>query len=133
MLAADHGHTPVPDYINLADHPPLAEALRCGPGGEGRFAYLYLRYDYRDQVIEYLNSTLADRVTTLIPTDALRAGLFGPEAPYRESGPRLGDLGVVLRRGVALGNRPLPSTAAVSRHGGLSEREMLVPLIMRVL
>jgi len=133
MLAADHGHTPVPDYIDINEHPPLHEALRCAPGGEGRFAHLYLRYGYREQAIAYLRERLGKKVAPLIASEALAAGVFGPEPPFAETGPRLGDLTVIARSGLVIGNRPRHSSSSVSRHGGLSEREMLVPLIMRML
>lgn len=132
MLVADHGHTPVPDYVSVADHPPLAEALRCGLGGEGRFAHLYLRHDYRQQVADYLRDHFADRLAPLVPSEALCAGLFGRQPPHPETGARLGDLSVIAREGWHIGDRTRAPFGSVSRHGGLSAREMLVPLLMRV-
>ncbi|MEB2288340.1 MAG: alkaline phosphatase family protein [Anaerolineae bacterium] len=133
MLVADHGHSPVRERIDLSAHPPLAEALRCGPGGEGRFAYLYLRHDYRTSVRDYVREHLGDRLATFDPAEALRAGLFGPEAPHTETGPRLGDLTLVAREGVVIQEGPRAGFVSASRHGGLSAREMLVPLVMRMM
>jgi hypothetical protein len=133
MLVADHGHSPVREHLDLSAHPPLAEALRCGLGGEGRFAHVYLRHDYRAGVRDYLREHLSDRVAALDPAEALRAGLFGPEMPHPETGARLGDLTLVAREGVVLDERPRQGAASASRHGGLSAREMLVPLLMRML
>lgn len=133
MLAADHGHTPIPDTIQIPDHPLLAEALRCGMGGEGRFRYLYLRHGYRDPVIDYMRAALGDQVTYLLPEDALAAGLFGPEALHPEAAARIGDLIVVARQGVTIVERPRGSLYPMSQHGGLSDREMLVPLLLRLL
>jgi hypothetical protein len=133
MLTSDHGHTSTPDYVGVTEHAPLVEALRCGLGGEGRFALLYLRHGYRDEVAGYLETHLGDKVAAVVPSEALKAGLFGPETPYAETGPRLGDLAVIARQGVTLGERPLKPGLPLSRHGGLSDREMLVPLLLRVL
>lgn len=133
MLAADHGHSPVREQLDLSAHPPLAEALRCGLGGEGRFAHLYLRHDYCAGAREYVREQLGDRVAVFDPAEALRAGLFGPEAPHTETGPRLGDLTLVAREGVVIEDRSRAGSVSVSRHGGLSAREMLVPLVVRVL
>jgi hypothetical protein len=132
MLAADHGHTPVPDHVNVSDHPPLAEALRCGLGGEGRFTHMYLRHDYRQQAVEYVRDHFADRLACLNPSDALCAGLYGTQPPHPETGARLGDLTLIARAGWHVGARAPSSWGSVSRHGGLSDREMLVPLLMRV-
>jgi hypothetical protein len=133
MLAADHGHTPVPHYVDLTEYAPLADAMRCGLGGEGRFAYCYLRHDTRAQVIDLIAAHLSDRIAPLIPAEALAAGLFGPEPPYAETGARLGDLALLAREGVALGDRPARVSLPASRHGGLSAREMLVPLLLRMM
>jgi hypothetical protein len=132
MLAADHGHAPVPDYVDLSEHPLLVEALRCAPGGEGRFAYLYLRHDYCQPVMEYVSAHLGHQIAAVNTAEALAAGLFGPEPPYGESGARLGDLALMARLGSAVGDKPRRVNAPTSRHGGLSDREMLVPLLMRI-
>jgi len=133
MLVADHGHAPVREYLDLSQHPPVMEALRCGLGGEGRLAHLYLRHDFRQVVCAYLAERFSGQVATLAPADALAAGLYGPEAIYSETGPRLGDLTLIAREGIVIGERPHPGNGALSRHGGLSAREMLVPLLMRLL
>ena len=58
---------------------------------------------------------------------ALKAGLMGnPIAP--ESYSRAGDMLVLPRRDHALQRHP-PELSLVGRHGGLSQAEMLVPLI----
>jgi hypothetical protein len=131
MLAADHGHTPVPDYIDLTEHAPIRDALRCGPGGEGRFAHLYLRHDFRQPVIDYVQMRLNHQIAAVKPADALAAGLFGPAPPYTETAPRLGDLTLIARAGVSVGDASRRPSLPVSRHGGLSDREMLVPLLIR--
>ncbi|MBN2302906.1 MAG: alkaline phosphatase family protein [Anaerolineae bacterium] len=141
MFAADHGHTPIPTAVNLSDHPLLSDALRCWPGGESRFAYLYLRSDYRDAVIDYVRQYLGDKIAVLPSAEALQAGLFGPNsatdphpggyAPHPEAGARLGDVILVARKGVAIHTRPAHRWSSVSRHGSLTAREMLVPLLLR--
>lgn len=132
MLAADHGHIPITSATSLPDHPALLDALRVNPGGEDRFTYLYLRGDQQAAVAEYVRAHLGDSVAVVDPAAALRAGLFGPETPYRETAPRLGDLTLIARSGHAVSMRTGPG-GPVSRHGGLSAREMLVPLLMRTL
>jgi hypothetical protein len=131
ILAADHGHTPTPDHVDLSAHPLLIEAQRCGMGGEGRFTYLYLRNDYRQAVMDYITGHLGDKIAAVLPSEALAAGLFGPEHPYAESGARLGDLLLIARQGVAISQELRRMPGPVSRHGGLSAQEMLVPLLMR--
>ena len=133
MLVADHGHSPITEYVNIHDHAPLAEALRCGLGGQARLVNLYLREGYRAQVEDYFREQMPDKFITLRPADAQAAGLFGAETPHPESAARLGDLIVIPREGDALIEKRPGSLAPVSRHGGLSAREMLVPLLIRTL
>lgn len=133
MLVADHGHSPITEYVNIYDHAPLSEALRCGLGGQARLANLYLREGYREQVEDYFRERLPDQFITVRPADAQAAGLFGTETPHPEAGARMGDLIVIAREGFALTEKRPGAMASVSRHGGLSAREMIVPLLMRTL
>lgn len=135
MLAADHGHSPVPEHIDIAGHPLLADALRCGLGGEARFSYLYTRHDHYAAALDYGRANLSDCVAVLEAPAALEAGLFGDGAIHPEAGARLGDLVLAARGGYSIldstgGARPRPP---LSKHGGLSDREMLVPLLVRAL
>lgn len=131
LLVADHGHAAVTEHVVLSEHAPLAEALRCAPGGESRLAYLYLRHDYRPAVMDYIGAHLGDKVAAILPQEALAAGLFGPGAAHAETGPRLGDLVLVAREGVSIDLHAPRANASRSKHGGLSAREMLVPLLAR--
>ncbi len=133
MLAADHGHTPITEVLNIAEHPPVLNGLRAGLGGDGRFTHLYLRADHKVTVADYLRAHCADQVAVLDPAEALPAGLYGPDEVYPEAEARLGDLSLLARAGVAISDRALPTFAPLSRHAGLSDREMLVPLLMRVI
>ncbi|MBN1564671.1 MAG: alkaline phosphatase family protein [Anaerolineae bacterium] len=131
ILMADHGHTSVPDHVDLSEHEAIKAALRCAPGGDSRFAHLYLRHDFRQPVIDTVRRDLGHQIATLNPADALAAGLFGPDAPYAETAPRLGDLTLIARAGVAMGHGPRHASFPYSMHAGLSDREMLVPLLLR--
>lgn len=132
MFAADHGHAPIDNTVILGNHAPVYDARRAGPGGEGRFTYLYLRDGLRAQVEDHIAAHLGDQIVTLRPDQALRAGLFGPEDPHPETAARLGDLTLVARHGTSIFEQT-PTYTSMSRHGALSAREMLVPLIMRMM
>lgn len=131
MLVADHGHTPISDVVALPSHAPISDGQRAGLGGESRFAHLYLRADYRETVAAYVREHLGDKLAAVDPAAALAAGLYSEDAPYSETGPRLGDLTLIARAGIVVSERARAANGSVSRHGGLSDREMLVPLLMR--
>jgi len=131
MLVADHGHSPVSDAVVLRDHPALMDTLRCPPGGDSRFAHLYLRHDTRAEAQAYVAEQFPDRLLALDTAAAIRAGLFGTDRIYPEAVARLGDLTLVAREGT-MGVEQVRSEP-LSKHAGLSAREMLVPLLMRLI
>lgn len=133
LFLADHGHYNADRFLHLpADDraAPIYEALQCPLSGEGRLPYLHLRVDHRQAVIDCVTQEYGDWLLPLDPAAALAAGLFGPGEPYAETPHRLGDLILVPRLGWALDD-PDYGRGNVSRHGGLSDWEMLVPLLWR--
>ena len=100
--------------------------------GEQRLGFLHLRGGQRQTVIDCLEGEFADTMTWLDPAEALAAGLFGPEPPYDETIHRLGDLIVVPRLGWRVDDGiQLPTNPLISVHGGLSDWEMLTPLLWK--
>lgn len=133
ILLADHGHLDDQQTVDLDKAPhaaPIKAAMRGSLGGETRFGYLYIRDAYRQQVIETLERDFADSLTWVDAAAALEAGLFGGGAVYEETPHRLGDLIVIARPGFALVDKA-HKYQVISRHGGLSAWEMLVPLIWK--
>lgn len=133
MILADHGHHDVPNavYLDQDDNAtPILEAMRGGTGAEGRFSYLYLRDSQKQIVKDTIDRHFSDVLTWIEPQAALEAGLFGNGIPYTETSHRIGDLIVLSRLNWQLGD-PVRSFTTVSRHGGLSEWEMLIPLLWK--
>ncbi len=133
MFVADHGHHDAPHHIDLVEDKlaePIYGAMRGGSGAESRFTYLYLREGQKQQVIDTVEEHFAENLTWIDPGTALEAGLFGPGQPYKETNHRLGDLILISRLNWRT-SEPTRAFSSVSRHGGLSEWEMLIPLIWR--
>jgi hypothetical protein len=130
LLAADHGGvtTPSREAIKLDDHPVLRDALSLPPMGESRVPFLHTRGDTLEQVRMYVQERLGQAFVTLTREQVLASGLLGTGPMYAETPHRLGDL-----IGLARGNHYLARTKRQlqmqGRHGGLSAREMLVPLL----
>lgn len=130
MIIADHGHHDAPQNIDLSETDTIFNALRGGTGAEARFTYLYLRAEQKQQVIDTIEESFAHCLTWIEPEEALNNGLFGPGSPYQETIHRLGDLILVSRLNWRT-SEPARAFSSVSRHGGLSEWEMLIPLLWR--
>jgi hypothetical protein len=130
LLTADHGAIPTrPDpTFDLRNHPDLLRRLHLLPTGEHRLAYLHVRPGQVEAVREYIERAWPGQFAILDSADAIEKGLFGPGVPHPGLPDRLGDLIVV-----ALGQAYLwwsnKDNLMRGRHGGLSEQEMLVPLL----
>lgn len=130
LLAADHGsvHTPDNPHYDLNNHPNLLRRLHIMPTGENRMAYLHVRPGQIEAVREYIERTWPGQFTVVETANALHAGLLGPGEQHPGLADRTGDL-IVLAQGDGYwwwGNRPNP---LLGRHGGLTEADMLVPLL----
>ena len=130
VLLADHGQltTHKDPHYELGNHPDLVRRLHMMPTGENRLPYLYTRPGQTAAVEEYLERTWPSAFTSLPSSHALEAGLFGPGTPSPRSRDRLGDLTVITHQDAylwwAAKENPL-----IGRHGGVSQEEMLVPLL----
>ncbi len=130
LLTADHGHaaTPPEGVVYLNKHPFIRERLVMDYAGEPRAAYLYCTQGEMESVRQYFVDHLADKFFVLDSRAALDAGLFGPPPFAPETRYRVGDLIVLARGHHSLWERDdVPKT--LGRHGGLSETEMVVPLL----
>jgi predicted AlkP superfamily pyrophosphatase or phosphodiesterase len=137
LVTADHGFRnidPARDVIFCPDHPTLKEGLLFPPVGDSRAAYLYLRRGHEESVRSFFNAQ-PEEFLLLTPEEALARSLFGLERPsaeekdplFSEMRARLGDL-IVL----CTGNRVIiweKDFKLRGMHGGLTEDELLVPLL----
>ncbi len=136
LIAADHGHHNTTQQFNLrqdAHAGPIFDALRGFVGGEARISNLYLRSGHKPEVINTLMQHFRDTIAWIDPQKALDAGLFGPGTPYAETIHRLGDLILLPRLGWEISDGGQAPPPLRSHHGGMSEWEMLVPLLWRKL
>lgn len=136
VITADHGQ--VRDEaclrVNLADFPRVLAALDGPPAGERRVLYLRAGEGGVQATLAVLRAELGDKAWFITTEEAWRRGLFGP--PTLPVTSRIGDIVGLARAGVQLHyafRREDRDRYHAGSHGGLSRREMLVPLLtMRV-
>jgi hypothetical protein len=121
-------YTPNNPNFELSNHPTLINRLHMLPTGENRLAYLYPRPGQTEAVQEYITRIWPGMFQVLSSSYALENGLFGPGEPTKEARSRIGDYLVVGQRDAYLWWSPKPNPL-LGRHGGLSEAEMIVPLL----
>jgi hypothetical protein len=134
LVTADHGFIDsVPDNtIHLHDHPELQHCLSMPLCGEPRVAYCYVRPDSVDRFSQYIQVHLADHFDCYASDELVREGWFGYGDPAPRLRERIGDYILTARGNSVIVDR-FPTEgpwSLVGVHGGTSEDEMYVPLIM---
>jgi predicted AlkP superfamily pyrophosphatase or phosphodiesterase len=129
LVTADHGQIQIPGekIVTAAGHPELSRHLLVPIVGESRAAFVYPRPGRASAIRAYLERSFPNRFSVVDSVQALEAGLMG--RPIQdETYARAGEL-LILPRGNHALQQKEPKVALVGRHGGLTEDEMLVPLI----
>lgn len=134
LVCADHGFVDADprQRVELDDHPFLDATLAHPLCGEQRVAYAYVQPDKREAFEAYLRNELAERVMAVESRHAIDAGWFGPGVPHPKLAARVGDY-VLLMQGLGTIKDWMPGEqryTLVGVHGGVSEQEMLVPLVV---
>jgi len=135
IVTADHGFVPMApeDYVLLDGEFDAGNALLMPPVGEPRASYLFTRNGGRDLVRSAFSDDRGDGLVCLEADELLDTHLLGVGTPHPEIAHRIGDL-ALLSTGRAGTFQDYPDAALLrGMHGGLTEDEMLVPLIVGTL
>lgn len=129
LITADHGQIQIPSehILTASQDPALCRHLMVPIMGESRAAFVYPRPGRVEAIRSYLTSTYPGWFTVLDSAQALEAGLMGKPI-NDETFARAGEL-LVLPHGDHALQQVQPSVPLVGRHGGLTQEEMLVPLL----
>lgn len=134
IATADHGIIDSgPDYcIELEDYPALQEMLTLPLSGERRMAYCYVDPDRRDEFRHYVEHNFANDIDIFDSQEMFSQHIYGLGQPHPQLAKRIGDFMLLMKN-----NMTIMDTLSSERrfyhigtHGGLSEQEMLVPLIV---
>jgi len=134
VATADHGFvdTRPETVVDLDDHSALAETLLVPLCGEPRVAYCYVKPGAHRAFEHYVETRLAHCASLAPSADLLAQGWFGPGAPHPRLADRIGDYALVMKDGYAIRDH-VPGERRhlqIGVHGGTSEDEMLVPLVV---
>lgn len=134
IVTADHGLVDIEqeNTILLGKHPELKKMLITPVCGDTRSCYFYVRANKYDDFQSYIRNNLGHACTLSKSSELVRQGWFGPGTPSEEFDGRVGDFVAMMKEGYALLN-DIPGEEypeLVGQHGGISEEEMLVPLII---
>lgn len=130
VLTADHGFIDCPAEESVELPPGLSSMLRFPLCGERRIAFCHV-HDQK-AFIEKATSLLENRADVRRSEELADEGWFGPGCPHPHFAERIGDVALVMKgRGTVKDwVSGEPRHLHIGNHGGASEDEMNIPLVV---
>ena len=134
VISADHGFIDCPPehVLLLNDHPELQACLRHPLCGEPRAAYAYVQPQRLRLFTDYLEAELRAELSWYPAAELIDAGWFGKGRPDPRLAARIGDIVLLPKDDRIVIDRleNEPPWGLIGVHGGLSEAEKKVPLVV---
>jgi hypothetical protein len=133
-ITADHGFVDSvgKDALDFADATGLPALLRYPLCGESRVAFCHVQEGRGLEFMERAREWLGERARVCPSLELVQEGWFGPGDPHPRLAERIGDVALVMN-GRATVKDWTPGEKRhrhVGHHGGTSEDEILIPLIV---
>ncbi|MHA2262930.1 MAG: alkaline phosphatase family protein [Candidatus Thorarchaeota archaeon] len=134
IVTSDHGFMSVEKdrFLSTYAHPELDECLSLPICGDTRTAFCYVRPFKVDDFERYVTNSLEDACHLFKSDDLIHDYWFGLQEPNPKLFDRVGDYALIFKENYAMASS-FPGTekpGLLGHHGGASEDEMLVPLII---
>lgn len=134
IITADHGFVDTPQnrVIKLENHPKLKECLVLPLCGESRTIYCYVRPSKTKQFENYVNKNLKKFCRLYKSEELVKRHFFGLFKPSPKLLDRIGDYVLVMKENYILKDLVLGQKMKlhIGYHGGASEEERVVPLVL---
>jgi len=134
IVTADHGFVDAEasQHVTLDDHPFLAATLARPLCGEQRVAYCYVHADKVHAFEDYVRNELGEQATLFDSRSLIDQGWFGLGEAHPRLAARVGDYVLVMRDRATIKDwmEGEKRYRLLGVHGGVTEEEMLVPLIV---
>jgi hypothetical protein len=134
IVSADHGFidTPASDALELEHYAALGELLRQPLSGEPRVAYCHTKPGCGQRFAERAREILGSRADVRMSAELIAEGWFGPGAVHPRLAERVGNVTLIMRGHHTIKDH-VPGEKRhllIGNHGGLTEDEMLIPLVV---
>ena len=127
IITADHGHTDV-QMTYPEEHADLMDTLERLPSLEPRAAAFFVKKGRKREFKKLFSQYYGDQFDLMTSDEAIERGIFGTNKPHPKFRSMLGDYIAIARDDMSFNF--VNGEKWVSCHGGLSEQEMYVPLIV---
>ena len=135
VLTADHGFidSSPAESIELSDGPGLQAMLRFPLCGERRVAYCHVQPGRIAEFVARASDWLGDRADLRLSRELVEQGWFGPGERHPRFAERIGDVALVMRENYTIKDWVPGETRHlhIGNHGGTSEAEMRIPLVVQ--
>jgi hypothetical protein len=130
IATADHGFIDVAPDESLELPPSLAPMLRFPLCGERRVAYCHVHSV--DEFLQRAKDWLGERADVMRSEDMVGKGWFGPGERHPRFAERIGDVTLLMRGRYTVKDWTTGESRHlhIGNHGGTSEDEMRIPLIL---
>ena len=133
IVSADHGMKDITEEIKINYIPDIMECLVIPPFVESRAAACFVKNDRRTDFERAFHNHLGNDFILLSKNDVLTKGILGGGRTHPKVTDFIGDYMIcaIADKSVkylTLNTKPKPPHAA--NHGGLTEEEMIIPLIV---
>ncbi len=134
VATADHGFidSPEDELLLLEKSPGLGALLRYPLCGERRVAYCHVQEGRIGEFMSRARDWLGDKADVRASRELVDEGWFGDGAPHPLLAERIGDVTLVMRERYTIKDwvPGEPRHLHIGNHGGTSEDEMRVPLVI---
>lgn len=135
IVTADHGLIDTRDenkIIKLENHPELAETLSMPLSGEPRAAYCYVKPSKIEQFESYVKTKFGGICEMHKSEDLIERNYFGLYEANKKLKDRVGDYILIMKENYIMKDfvSGEDQNIFIGNHGGVSQEEMFVPLII---
>lgn len=135
IISADHGLIDTKEkgrIIELKNHSRFVETLAMPLSGEPRAVYCYVKPRKVKQFENYVKTEFKNVCDMYKSDDLIKNNYFGLFEPNEKLKERIGDYVLIMRKNYIMKDLVLgeEQNIFIGNHGGMSEDEMFVPLVV---
>jgi len=134
IVVADHGLIDVPNKgrIDLRKHPKFVDTMSMPMTGDSRMHYCYVKPGREKDFKAYVKKHFKKACDVYKSSDIVKQNYYGLFNPHKELHNRVGDYILAMKEGYVMRDTILGEEFRFLRgnHGGMSTKELYVPLIV---
>lgn len=133
IVSSDHGMIDIAEDIQINHIPQIADCLVVPPFVESRAAACYVKNDRRTDFEKACHTYLGNDFILLPRSEIIAKGLLGVGEPHPKTLDFIADYMLCAIGNVGIKYQTLnakPKTQHSANHGGLTDEEMMIPLIV---